>query len=141
MAHGAAAIRLGSNAAPTGEGRLAPLAPLSQPRVWGNGRSTRDVLILIVRRLIGPQPGTLAAMKKAPALVALGKRVRTLRTNRGWSQEEFAERCGLDRTYIGGVERGERNVGALNLVQIAAALGVSVGALFDRRPAKGSRPK
>lgn len=54
-----------------------------------------------------------------------GKRVRDLRKKRQWSQEEFADRCGLDRTYIGGVERGERNVSLINTCRIAEALGVT----------------
>jgi len=51
-------------------------------------------------------------------------RVRELRRAAGLSQEQLAERAGLHRTYIGGIERGERNVGVLNLVQIARALRV-----------------
>ena len=41
--------------------------------------------------------------------IKFGKRVRELRKERGWSQEEFADRCGLDRTYVSGIERGVRN--------------------------------
>ncbi|MDY0043021.1 MAG: helix-turn-helix transcriptional regulator, partial [Desulforhabdus sp.] len=48
----------------------------------------------------------------------------------GYSQEAFAAESGLDRSYYGGIERGERNVAALNLVQIAKILGVEVGELF-----------
>ena len=50
--------------------------------------------------------------------------MRELRRAAGLSQEQLAERAGLHRTYIGGIERGERNVGVLNLVQIARALRV-----------------
>ncbi|NUM49450.1 MAG: helix-turn-helix transcriptional regulator [Anaerolineales bacterium] len=47
------------------------------------------------------------------------------------SQEELAFQAALDRTYIGSVERGERNIAALNLVKIAAVLGVGVGELLE----------
>lgn len=53
-----------------------------------------------------------------------GRRVRELRTARGWTQDSLAEKAGLDRTYIGGIERGERNVALLNIFRLADALGV-----------------
>lgn len=59
-----------------------------------------------------------------------GDRVRLLRNERGISQEQLALACGLDRTYIGGVERGERNISLINIYKIAEALGASVGDLF-----------
>jgi len=52
-----------------------------------------------------------------------GVRVRQLRKAAGLSQEAFADTCGLDRTYIGGVERGERNISLRNIEVIARALG------------------
>lgn len=64
--------------------------------------------------------------------------MRELRKAAGYSQEDFALEIGLDRTYMGGVERGERNVAVLNLRKIAAGLGVSVGDLF-MHPAKTSK--
>lgn len=70
-------------------------------------------------------------MARDPQLLVLGVRIRALRTERGWSQEGFADRCGLDRTYIGGIERGERNLAVLNLLRIARTLGVDVGSLFE----------
>ena len=69
-------------------------------------------------------------MDKHPHLVALGGNIRKLREDAGYSQEDFATEAGLDRAYYGGIERGERNVAALNLIQIAAALKVEIGDLF-----------
>ncbi len=54
----------------------------------------------------------------------VGRKIRFLRSAKGYSQEAFADACGLDRTYIGGVERGERNLGLKNLLKIAQTLGV-----------------
>ncbi len=51
-----------------------------------------------------------------------GDRVRTLRERTGLSQEALAARAGIHRTYMGGVERGERNIGLKNIVRLAAAL-------------------
>ncbi len=54
-----------------------------------------------------------------------GERLRDLRRERGISQEELADRAGLDRTYVSGIERGKRNVGLVNIVRLARALSVS----------------
>ena len=59
-----------------------------------------------------------------------GKRVREVRTSKGLSQEALALACELDRTYVGGIERGERNVSLVNIEKIAAGLGVQVRELF-----------
>jgi transcriptional regulator with XRE-family HTH domain len=61
---------------------------------------------------------------------AIGGVVRTERLARALSQEEFAELICLHRTYIGSVERGERNISLQNLVAIARALGMPVSALL-----------
>jgi transcriptional regulator with XRE-family HTH domain len=61
-----------------------------------------------------------------------GERVRDLRKQKGLSQEALALACGLDRTYIGGVERGERNISLLNIHKISRSLGVSPCELVDR---------
>jgi transcriptional regulator with XRE-family HTH domain len=63
-------------------------------------------------------------------LIALGRRIRALRAERKFSQVAFAVRAGFARAYYSSVERGERNVSAVNLVRIAKALGVEVGELF-----------
>lgn len=68
--------------------------------------------------------------KKHPALIKIGQRIRELRKAKGFSQEEFAYEVGLDRTYMGSVERGERNIAALNLIRIAKSLKIEVGELF-----------
>ena len=61
---------------------------------------------------------------------AFGLRLRQLRKEKGLSQETLALSCDLDRTYVGGVERGERNIGLVNIYRIAEALGVPVRELF-----------
>lgn len=60
-----------------------------------------------------------------------GERVRELRKRKGFSQETLAFTCNLDRTYIGGVERGERNISLINIYKIAEALGVKAKELFN----------
>ncbi len=55
---------------------------------------------------------------------AVGTRVRALREKKGWSQEELGFESKLHRNYVGGIERGERNVGVVNLARLAKALGV-----------------
>jgi transcriptional regulator with XRE-family HTH domain len=62
-----------------------------------------------------------------------GARVRMLRTKKGLSQEAFADLCGLHRTYIGAIERGERNISLENIEKIARALGVRIQFLFGRK--------
>jgi transcriptional regulator with XRE-family HTH domain len=62
--------------------------------------------------------------------VRFGKAVRQKRRKLGVSQEAFADLCELDRTYIGGIERGERNVALVNIEKIARALKLSLSELF-----------
>lgn len=62
-------------------------------------------------------------------MVRFGSRLREKRGELGLSQEAFADKCGLDRTYISGIERGKRNVSLLNIEAIAKALGTSVSEL------------
>jgi len=77
------------------------------------------------------------------AQVALGEAVRELRHAAGISQEELAFLCGMHRTYVGGIERGERNPSFRALLRLAEALGVQASDLLgryeDRRRATGPR--
>lgn len=67
---------------------------------------------------------------KIKVLKNFGNRVRKLRKKQGYSQEAFASKCGLHRTYYGAIERGERNISLKNIEKIAKALGVSIKDLF-----------
>ncbi len=66
---------------------------------------------------------------------AFGRRLRVLRTERGLSQEALADLAGIHRTYVGSVERGERNVALDNIHALADALGVSAARLIADEPA------
>ena len=68
-----------------------------------------------------------------PALIRLGRRIRQLREGQGLSQESVALASGLDRSYFGGVERGEHNVAVINLEKIAVALNIKIVDLFERK--------
>jgi transcriptional regulator with XRE-family HTH domain len=74
-------------------------------------------------------------------LAKFGRRLRELRKAAGLSQEELAYRCGLHRTYIGGVERGERNLGLINVYSIAAALRQPVTAFFAEDDTETGKPR
>jgi transcriptional regulator with XRE-family HTH domain len=64
----------------------------------------------------------------------LGRRVRGRREGRGWTQAELARRCELHRTFVGSVERGERNISILNLRRIAEVLRVPLAELLAAGP-------
>jgi len=63
-------------------------------------------------------------------LRALGQRIRELRTEQGYSQEAFADKCGVHRTFMGTVERGESNLSFENILKVTTTLGVTLSALF-----------
>jgi len=63
--------------------------------------------------------------------ISFGKKVRDLRLKSGYSQEAFAFECGLHRTYIGCIERGEKNITIVNIEKVAKALNVEVYKLFQ----------
>jgi len=64
-------------------------------------------------------------------LKRFGASIKALRLARGWSQERLAYECELDRSYVGGVERGERNVSLVNIYKIAKALKVAPARMFE----------
>ena len=66
-------------------------------------------------------------------LQEFGRRVRRARNRCGWSQIELAEKAGLNRAYVGGIERGERNVGLVNVNRLALALGERFDGLLPYR--------
>jgi transcriptional regulator with XRE-family HTH domain len=66
--------------------------------------------------------------------VLFGRQIRELRTERGYSQERLAELSNLHRNYIGGIERGERNIGLINIVELAHALRVKPVRLLEPIP-------
>jgi transcriptional regulator with XRE-family HTH domain len=69
--------------------------------------------------------------KEQEFLIKLGNKIRQLRTNIGLSQEKLSFECSLDRTYIGSVERGERNISVINLKKIATALNTNLSELLE----------
>lgn len=67
-----------------------------------------------------------------PALVSIGETVRAIRVEQGISQEGLALIAELDRSYMGGIERGEHNLAVINLIKVAAALGLSPSDLLKK---------
>jgi transcriptional regulator with XRE-family HTH domain len=61
----------------------------------------------------------------------LGRHIRDLRSKRGFSQESFADHCGLHRTYMGSIERGERNLTLQTMLSVAEGLGITVSKLLS----------
>ena len=68
--------------------------------------------------------------KKTELLINFGKKAREERLKRGFSQEEFAGKVGVHRTYIGMIERGEKNITLTNIKKIADALDVEINQLL-----------
>ncbi len=68
---------------------------------------------------------------KQEILVKFGKRVRTIRKNKGLSQEELSFKANLHRTYIGMIERAEKNITLINIEKIAMALDTDIKNLMD----------
>ena len=67
---------------------------------------------------------------QAPELIALGAAIRSVRRERGISQEELADRAQLDRSYMGSIERGLQNPGIVTILRVATALEITATELF-----------
>ena len=85
------------------------------------------------RRKCGGFPKLIQVEEKALTVLlrALGQRIRELRSAQGYSQEGFADKCGVHRTFMGTVERGESNLSFQNIAKVATTLGVSLAELFS----------
>ena len=66
------------------------------------------------------------------SLVVLGETLRRIRKEQGLSQEELANNSGLDRSYLGGIERGEHNLTIINILKLANTLGLSAAELLNK---------
>lgn len=67
-----------------------------------------------------------------PVLISIGKTVRSIRAERKISQEALASGANIDRSYMGGIERGEHNITILNLMKVAAQLDLKISELFEK---------
>jgi transcriptional regulator with XRE-family HTH domain len=72
----------------------------------------------------------LSPYAKDPVLTAFGAAIRKVRLDKGISQEELANLCEIDRSYMGSIERGDQNTGLLHLAKIASALDVKISYLM-----------
>lgn len=77
-----------------------------------------------------PQTRRMSKTEKLPILQDFGAMVRAYRMERGLSQETFADDCEIDRSYMGGVERGERNLALVNIIRIVQALDMEPSEFF-----------
>lgn len=92
-------------------------------------RMFRGALGRVHRRLAMPRvPPPLE--ERPTVLLSFGQAVRQARKAKGLSQEAFADRCGIDRSYMGGVERGERNIALVNIEKIVRALDMQPSQFF-----------
>jgi len=74
----------------------------------------------------------LSSGKERPlVLLAFGEAVRRRRKEQGFSQEAFGDACGIDRSYMGGIERGEHNLALINIMKIIDTLGVKPSEFFS----------
>lgn len=78
---------------------------------------------------------------KNPDLETFGTAVRSHRKAMGYSQEAFGDACGIDRSYMGGIERGEHNLALVNILKIIEALNIQPSEFFKSldKPTKEKR--
>jgi hypothetical protein len=100
---------------------------LSFTEAAGGNLMDERMVILIVSRIKG---FTVRRSVRGDPRIQLGKTLRRRRLALGLSQEGLAEKADLHWTYIGGIERGERNVSLLNIVRLARALGITASQLL-----------
>lgn len=81
----------------------------------------------------------MARQNRADILRRFGETLRAYRLAADLSQEKLAAKAGLDRTYVGGAERGERNVALVNIVRLAEALGIQPSRLLEPYEPKEGR--
>lgn len=79
-------------------------------------------------RLVLPQHMS----KKTSSIVTFGKIIRELRKSQGLTQEDLADKAGVHRTYIGMIERGEKNITLSNIEKLASALNIPISEIFSR---------
>ena len=91
-------------------------------------------MLLIECRYKHSISGTFIPMKmnqtQIKALKQLGMAIQKERKRLGYSQESFAHQCGLHRTYMGAIERGERNISLVNIIRISKALNLKISEFF-----------
>lgn len=75
-------------------------------------------------------PGNMGSSAKKDPRFEFGRRVRRGRNDLGWTLEKLAEQAGMHWTYVGSVERGERNISLINIVRLARALRMDPGTLM-----------
>lgn len=75
---------------------------------------------------------------KNPSLLRFGIALKHFRVEAGFSQEELAEKAGIDRSYLGAIERGEHNVALLNVLRICCALNITPARLFEHFTAQNN---
>jgi DNA-binding XRE family transcriptional regulator len=133
LTRAAAAVRRASPssrilAGGAGLGRRADAAALGVDAIASDARSG----VQEARRLLGAhQP---ARGDEDEYFARLGHRVQTLRTARGWTQQQLADEAGLDRTYISGLEHGKQNPTVGALLRLAQALEAPIGRLIGPEP-------
>lgn len=82
--------------------------------------------------MIGGMPKPFHSYRDHPELAAFGQAIRASRLEIGLSQEALADQAGIDRSYMGGIERGEHNLALINIKKVANALNQSVSELMTR---------
>lgn len=82
--------------------------------------------------MIGGMPKPFHSYREHPELAAFGQAVRASRLEMGLSQEALADEAGIDRSYMGGIERGEHNLALINIRKIASALNQTVAQLMKQ---------